>query len=393
MALLVPGDGPSITDPRNPLLQSTSRRMPLLKALTSVRALAALYVALYHMVQPFQLWGTWTPFMSAGFTAVGFFFLLSGFILTYSNGLEYASGKADTRKFWVARFARVYPIYLLVMLWSGWIGRSIFRQHIHILAFVADLFMVQSWSIRSVSFFNVPAWSLSVEAFFYLVFPFVVLRLRPRSLKHGLVMFAASYAVIIVIGIVGLYFDPHAAWSDVDWVPGPHNLVFALRRYPPLHLPEFFCGIILGWIYLQTEVSERFAHIAVWSSLAGLGVALAYSWHMSFLMLHNGLLLPLFALLVIGLTRPNIVSKAFSVAPMLLLGEASYSFYLIHFNFKEITLTDWGWSESVANLVPRLAILVPLCIALHLWVERPARRMILKWWTARTQRAMVVAIP
>ena len=391
MALLVPGDGPSITDPRNPLSQSTSQRMPLLKALTSVRALAALYVALYHLVQPFQLWGPLTPFMSGGFTAVGFFFLLSGFILTYSNGLEYASGRADKRKFWIARFARVYPIYLLVMLWSGWIGRGIFHQRIHILAFVADLFMVQSWSIRTVSFFNVPAWSLSVEAFFYLVFPFVVLRLRPRTMKHGMLMFTASYAVILAIGAVGWYFDPAAAWSDVAWVPGPHNLVFALRRYPLLHLPEFFCGIILGWMYLQTEVSRRFAQIAVWSSLAGLGLALAYSWHMPFLMLHNGLLLPLFALLVIGLTQPNIVSKVLSIAPMLLLGEASYSFYLIHFNFKEISLTEWGWPTSIANLLPRLLILVPLCIALHLWVERPARRVILKWWMARTQRAMVAA--
>lgn len=365
--------------------------MPLLKALTSVRALAALYVALYHLVQPFQLWGPLTPFMSAGFTAVGFFFLLSGFILTYSNGLDYAAGKADTRKFWVARFARVYPIYFLVMLWSGYIGRGIFHQHIHILAFVADLLMIQSWSIRTVSFFNVPAWSLSVEAFFYLVFPFVVLRLRPRSVKHGIAMFAGSYAVIIAIGVVGLIYDPQAAWSDVNWVPGPHNLVFALRRYPLLHLPEFFCGIILGWMYLQSKVSRRFAQIAVYSSLAGLGITLALSWHMPFLMLHNGLLLPLFALLVIGLTQRNLVSRALSVAPMLLLGEASYSFYLIHFNLKEISLSDWGWPTSIANLAPRLLILVPLCVGLHLWVERPARRLVLQWWTARQRRALVAA--
>ncbi len=363
--------------------------MPLLKALTSVRALAALYVAMYHLVQPYQLWGPLTPFMSGGFTAVGFFFLLSGFILTYSNGLEYASGKADTRRFWIARFARVYPIYFLVMLWSGYINRGSFRQHIHIFAFIADLLMVQSWSIRTVSFFNVPAWSLSVEAFFYLVFPFVVLRLRPRSLKVGLLMFAVSYAAILAIGAVGLIVDPQASWSDVDWSPGAHNLVFALRRYPLLHLPEFFCGIILGWMYLQSSVSVRFAQVAVWSSLAGLGIALALSWHMPFLVLHNGLLMPLFALLVIGLTQPNFVSKSLSVAPMLLLGEASYSFYLIHFNFKEITLRSWGWATSVANLVPRLLILVPLCVCLHLWVERPARRLILQWWSARRQRAMV----
>ena len=354
-----------------------------------MRALAALYVALYHLVQPFQLWGPLTQFMSAGFVAVGFFFMLSGFILTYSNGLDYAAGEADTRRFWVARFARVYPIYLLVTLWSGYIGRGIFQQHFHIFAFIADLLMVQSWSIRTVSFFNVPAWSLSVEAFFYFVFPFVVLRLRPRSLKQGMLMFAASYAMILVIGAVGLYFDPQASWSDVNWVPGPHNLVFALRRYPLLHLPEFFCGIILGWMYLQSTISEHLAKIAVWSSLAGLAIALTWSWHMPFILLHNGLLLPLFALLIVGLTQQNIFSKVLSYAPMLLLGEASYSFYLIHFNFKEISMRSWGWPTSIANLVPRLLILLPLCVCLHLWVERPARKLVLKWWSARQQRAMV----
>ena len=157
------------------------------------------------------------------------------------------------------------------------------------------------------------------------------------------------------------------------WTGCPGRITWCLRSavYPLLHLPEFFCGIILGWMYLQTSISNRFAQIAVWSSLAGLAVALSLSWHMPFLMLHNGLLLPLFALLIIGLTRQNLVSKALSVAPMLVLGEASYSFYLIHFNFKEVSLHDWGWPTSIANLGPRLVILVPLCVGLHLLWSGP----------------------
>ena len=362
--------------------------MPHLKALTSVRALAALYVAVYHMVQPFLLWGSLTVFMSAGYIAVGFFFMLSGFILTYTSGQEFADGRADRRRFWIARFARVYPIYLLVTLWSGYIERATFHQHIHAIAFAADLLMLQSWSIRTVSFFNVAAWSLSVEAFFYLVFPFVVLRLRARTLKTGLLIFAACYAATLAIGGLGLLLDPQAAWSDTNRLTGTHNLVFALRRYPVLHLPEFFCGIALGWIYLQSGISRRFAQIAVWGSLGSLLAICALSWHVPFLLLHNGLLVPLFALLVLGLTQPNFASKALSVAPMLLFGEASYSFYLIHFNFKELSVRDWGWPPSIAYLPVRLLILVPLCVGLHLWVERPARRLVLQWWAARQQRSM-----
>jgi peptidoglycan/LPS O-acetylase OafA/YrhL len=391
MPLLVPGDDRSITDPRNPLPQTTLTRMPQLKALTSVRAFVALYVGLYHMVKPFTRWGSLTMFMSAGYTGVSFFFLLSGFILTYTHGLEFASGKGDRQKFWVARFARVYPIYLVVMLWSGYVGRSAFHQPIHIIAFIADLFMMQAWSIRMVAFFNVVAWSLSVEAFFYLAFPFIVTRLRSRSLKGGILLFTGCYAACLAIATVGLIVDPQRAWSDTVFLTGSHSLVFALRRYPILQLPEFGCGIALGWIYLQTKITPRFAQIAVWSSLAGILAALALSWHLPFLMLHNGLLMPLAALLVLGLTQRNVISTVLSAAPMLLLGEASYSFYLLHFNFNELCASAFGWKMDVAGLLPRLSILVPLCICLHLWVERPARRLVLRWWTARKTRALIAA--
>ena len=365
--------------------------MPQLKALTSVRAFAALYVGLYHMVKPFTRWGALTMFMSAGYTSVSFFFLLSGFILTYTHGLEYAAGKGDRKKFWLARFARVYPIYLVVMLWSGYIGRGAFHERVHIVAFVADLLMVQAWSIRTVAFFNVVAWSLSVEAFFYLMFPFIVLRLRARSLVGGIAMFAACYGACLAIAAVGLIVDPKVAWSDTLFVPGSHNLVFALRRYPILHLPEFACGIALGWIYLQSKLSPRFARIATWTSLAAILAALALSWHLPFLMLHNGLLMPLTALLVLGLTQRNVVSTVLGAAPFLLLGEASYSFYLLHFNFNEICKGWFGWEMDIPGLLPRLLILVPLCIGLHLLIERPARKLVLQWWAARGLRAVTAA--
>lgn len=58
-----------------------------------MRALAALYVALYHTVQPFTRWGSLTPLMSAGYVSVSFFFMLSGFILTYTSGLAFAEGR------------------------------------------------------------------------------------------------------------------------------------------------------------------------------------------------------------------------------------------------------------------------------------------------------------
>ena len=112
-------------------------------------------------------------------------------------------------------------------------------------------------------------------------------------------------------------------------------------------------------------------------------VALACSEHLPFLLLHNGLLIPLYALLVLGLTQQHWLTRSLSIAPLLLLGEASYSFYLIHFIFNDWSAGALGWPTTIMGLIPRLAILVPLCIALHLWVERPSRRRILQWYATR----------
>src|SRR5437763_10072877 len=162
----------AVTDARSVAHSPGVRRLPNLKALTSVRFFAALHVALYHLVRPFDLWGPLAPLFSSGYVAVSFFFLLSGFILTYSHALEYERGKGNPTKFYVARFARIYPVYLLTTLAAGWIMRGQFDKPIHIVAFLADLLALQTWSVRTANFFNIPAWSISTEAFFYFVFPF-----------------------------------------------------------------------------------------------------------------------------------------------------------------------------------------------------------------------------
>ena len=110
---------PAMTDPRSPAYTAGIPRLPVLKALTSARFFAALHVALYHLIHPFKIWGIFAPVMSAGYTGVSFFFVLSGFILTYAHGTEYEAGRGNAQKFWIARFARIYPVYLFVTVAGG----------------------------------------------------------------------------------------------------------------------------------------------------------------------------------------------------------------------------------------------------------------------------------
>ena len=157
-----------------------------LPALTSVRFLAAMHVAMFHMFSMHLLEGRgwYRSLASVGYVGVSLFFVLSGFILVYT----YAGREMNARKFWRARFARVYPAYAVSLLLTAPMffyvclvmkGGNIpffawFTQHVALCAALVPL-LLQSWVPNAALAWNTPAWSLSVEASFYAVFPLLLL--------------------------------------------------------------------------------------------------------------------------------------------------------------------------------------------------------------------------
>ena len=376
--------GSDITDPRNPVTTRGAPRPRTIAALTSIRFFAALYVALYHFVNPHTLWGPLTAFFSAGYVGVSFFFVLSGFILTYSHAEEYVLGKGRAVSFLVARAARVYPLYLLSVLAAAYVMRDQFHQRVHLLAYLADLLMVQSWSTRMVSFFNVPGWSLSSEAFFYLCFPFVLLPLRPWSRRGWALTMAGLWLLALALPLACLWLYPAAAWSDVAGQRAPgSDFVFAVRRLPLLALPQFLAGVSLGWFYLRYGISRRASTLLTWLAVLLLCLTLALSNHLPLVLLHNGLLLPAFSMLILGLCRPNVLSRLLESPALVLLGEASYALYLFHYLLNTWLRYQFAVGETVLNSLWKLLLVIPASVLLHLAIERPCRRGILLWWRDR----------
>ena len=56
--------------------------------------------------------------VNAGFISVSYFILLSGFVLAYNYAERARNGELDRKRFWEARFTRIYPIYFLSLLLS-----------------------------------------------------------------------------------------------------------------------------------------------------------------------------------------------------------------------------------------------------------------------------------
>src|SRR5258708_29060783 len=201
-----------------------------------------MYVVVFHFALNFaahhHVPGPIAIFLNNGYLSVTFFFLLSGFLLayTYEGQIE---GTGNRVRFWEARFARIYPVYLLSLVLSYWFtGRDLGLQKI-----VAVLGMVQAWKPwdcgRELSMaWNFPAWSLSAEAFFYICFPFILPRMSRRNTQtlHWLVLALLAVCVVVLASL--------KKWEASSFI--------ASCPLPVLHLPEFLLGMALGLTFLRS---------------------------------------------------------------------------------------------------------------------------------------------
>jgi peptidoglycan/LPS O-acetylase OafA/YrhL len=303
-------------------------RRPHLPALTSLRFFAALYVVIYHLWR----WDAWrapavvVDVVAAGPIAVTFFFVLSGFVLTWTYELD-GRLRGGARAFWRARAARVYPVYAFGLLVSApvvlalWAraggGREAFVHEL--VGGVAAFFMVQAFHPDFALAWNPPAWSLSAEAFFYLLFPaaapWLLAARRPRVVGVALWVLSlapsVAYLALSPDGLDGVDHRVHAPWSD------------ALKYHPLARLPELLLGVLAARAYLG---GLRLPAAAGWGALFACLVVVG-SGAVPYALLHNGLLAPLFVVALISLA-PS--AGALAARPLLRLGEASYALYILH---------------------------------------------------------------
>jgi len=250
---------------------------PRLPALTSLRFLAAFHVALFHMNEIGVLQGPpWLKvFAGIGYVGVSFFFVLSGFILVYT----YAGRNIVLRDFWQTRFARIYPAYLFALLLTSpfWIIGAL-KMHVPFFAFGERHFaltsalvvlLLQSWVPGAALSWNAVSWSLSVEALFYLIFPFVLLRFGKFSRKVLWTTIPVCWLAGLAISGGFLAMRPAGApyVSSADWSAAVNFVKF----FPLVRLPEFLMGMACGFLFLRSERNPMLALPAHIARIAGRG--------------------------------------------------------------------------------------------------------------------------
>jgi peptidoglycan/LPS O-acetylase OafA/YrhL len=367
-------------------------------ALTGVRSFAAIGIVLYHF------WGTYLPGITAptviqnSFSAVSFFFVLSGYILAYVYAKN-DSSELDRRRFWYARFARIYPLYIFSFLvefpliaWIIFHSPAPFKRALIALGSLAGcLGMVQSWIPGMNWRWNTPAWTICCEALFYLLFPWMLLAIRRIKPQRLLLYLVAAY-VVTLLPAVFLYH-----WGIGVTTSSPRTPLFHIVVFNPLfRLFEFFVGMLLGKLDLYLRESQHDSKTwirpaALYIGFAGTVIYTAFGQSIPFILRYSGAADLIFCALIFGLAKPSssILCKVMSFSPFILLGEASYAIYIMQFPVGEwfaSTFNTFGYSLQAAGTTADAMLFALFLLTLTVWsvlcykyIEIPAKN----WLIAR----------
>lgn len=338
-----------------------------LPQLTFTRFVAAFFVVAYHFGQ--QAWPLTTfplnQWAMEGGLGVSFFFVLSGFVLmwVYAPQGEGRPGKA----YWMARVARILPLYWASFVASLLIVMFLRDEYPRGLSIILQALGLHAWVPGYSISINFPGWTVSVELFFYLCFPFLLPSMRRMRLGWLLGVVGVLYAAVQV-----LYIN----WEDcMPVLPNDPSGDFKLR-FPLWHLPSFLVGILAARL-TRMYYADWKGGPGVLMALVGGGALVLIISTQNVLRTYSadGLLAPLFALLVMGLALlPDRPARVLGHPALVLLGEVSYAFYLLQCPVYMIWEYVYGRGGVTGNLfwwyVVSLLVASLLC---HYGLERPAR--------------------
>lgn len=365
----------------------TAHRAPL-PALTGIRFFAAMLVVFYHSKMADVLLSHGWPFaanlIANGQLAVPLFFTLSGFILSYTYEGQIASEKGPQR-FWEARVARVWPLYLFSLLCNTVVNHTTPT----FLRAVATVLMLQSWhpwDKEVASSWNYVCWTLSAEAFFYLLFPWIQRVLERRSSM-----------VQATVWVVSLTLSVYYRTAPISYKDG--NILGAVPL-AVIHLPVFLSGVCAGNLFLRWKAAVREQRVSrsrfldrgplTWAALL---LSIFLLCHLS--RAYTAWTAVSFAALLFGLAaEPSLVRRLLSTRLLIIGGQISYGIYLLQWPCKTAVIrvcTLLDLNSANLRFVIDCVLVILFSLLCFYGIEEPARR-VLRHGFARLQRRRALSL-
>lgn len=361
-----------------------------LDGLTGLRWWAAFIVFLYHVQIFAPVPGPLMAIFRQGYLGVTFFFVLSGFVLTWSF-----STRVTKSTFYLRRFARIFPSHAVAWLLAVPIfysfdpaGAPDWVRPVEPGVLALSFVLLQGWSlVPSILFAGNPAaWTLTCEAFFYAFHPFAQAFLR-RFAVRGPLIAAGLIALLAFLLRVGAWVWPTSLFAQLP---------------PPIqHAPEFILGMCVAWAIRsgwrpRVPVPVGIASLGV-TVLAIAAAPLAFPGTLASEILTrfgNEIFTLACVLTIVAVASTTLRGgrRYFADRVQVRLGEWSFAFYLVHatvmyavMRFVEPLAPSWS------NVLPAAVLLVAataLAAALYHFVEKPVEKRLRTWKDVRDVRRL-----
>lgn len=336
----------------------------MIKPLTSLRFIFALMVFAAHcyVIDPY-----FSHFLyKEGFVGVSFFFVLSGFIIAYNYERKFQQDKVSRREFWIARFARIYPLHIVtffLLLLTG--GYLLAMNGDTVLKILPAIFLLHPFIPDMDYFFafDSPSWSLGCEQLFYFLFPFLALRLSSTRKLFWLLVAAGCLVTW------GMSLTPEEQ-IRAYWYVNPFT-----------RLPDFLVGMLLYKLYEKKAMNWN-VRKATWFEVGAVLMFIAFYYFGS-----AGLLpkvyrysvyywLPVSLVIYVFAVNRGMLSRFLGNKYLIIGGDISYAIYLSHPIFIGLYIRT-GWNCPWQVVIPSvLLVTIGFSLLSFYRFEKPVNRYI-----------------
>ena len=339
-------------------VHTTPSRTAFIPALTGIRFFAVFHIFLYHlwvlysmqkpkgyemlMADFGSLPSVLITFFSHGYFSTSFFFMLSGFILSYLYWGKNGELCMPKKQFWFLRFARVYPIHIIIMLITITLMWGMMAEHngslaVTLLSALATLTLVQAWIPAWVPMWSWPTWAISALVFLYLIMPWLMHWLGQCSRKTQMILLALMPIISLIPTIIFALITP----AGVDL---KQSASIFLGSTPLFWVAHFVAGMLLCKLFELSRFNGNnqnstmrspspSASLWAWGDLALVAVitiACVVEAPEPFkYFLRHGLLMPLFMVIIVDLARGRgLAARLFALRLPVFLGETAFSIFI-----------------------------------------------------------------
>jgi len=290
--------------------------------LDSLRGIAALMVILYH--SPFKYSDFELSFISNAYLFVDFFFILSGFVMSFAYGNKIVYGYCF-RNYITLRLGRIYPIHLFMLL--AWVPYILIKQYLYtsgyggndqfyasnLYSFTSNIFLLQSMGLHTCLSWNYVSWSISVEFFTYILF-FITLISVDKKETLVVPLFISGLAYFFIYTLNLSTFDITTDYGFIRCIGAFYLGVFLLRLHKRLNY----------------ESTKNTIYILEFTSISLLIISLVYADKGFFFAM---LSIMSFALVIFTFSITNnngFIGRFLQINFIRNIGTWSYSIYMTH---------------------------------------------------------------